>query len=130
MQLTTSHEADSSLAAGRVMARIKQLALISETADMLTAEWKRAEEVAFLDNPRLALGDKAMDAIEKIGHAMNLDFCGVDFSLLPDGRVLVFEANATMLIHPEDADGVLAHKNVYVQRIFDAFNRHVAQLTS
>ena len=101
-----------------------------ETADMLTAEWKRAEEVAFLDNPRLALGDKAMDAIEKIGHAMNLDFCGVDFSLLPDGRVLVFEANATMLIHPEDADGVLAHKNVYVQRIFDAFNRHVAQLTS
>jgi len=101
-----------------------------ETADMLSAEWKRSEELAFLSDPRAALGDKAMDAIEKIGRAMDLDFCGVDFSLLPDGRVLVFEANATMLIHPEDSNGILQHKNVFVQQIFDAFNRLVARLTT
>jgi len=101
-----------------------------ETADMLTAEWKRAEELAFLNNPRAALGDKAMDAIEKMGLAMNLDFCGVDFTLLPDGRVLVFEANATMLIHPEDEGGILQYKNIYVQKIFDAFNQLIARLTA
>jgi hypothetical protein len=43
--------------------------------------------------------------------------------LLPDGRVLVFEANATMLVHREDVDGVNAHKNAFVQRIVDAFEQ-------
>jgi allantoate deiminase len=45
MQLTTSHEAQSTLAAGRVMARIKQLALISETADMLTRVYLSPEHM-------------------------------------------------------------------------------------
>jgi hypothetical protein len=56
---------------------------------------------------------------------MGLDYCGVDFALLPDGRVLLFEANATMLVHPEDEDGVLARKNPYVARILDAFDNMI-----
>jgi len=100
-----------------------------ETADMMGQAWKREEELAFLENPRLVLGNRAMNAIEQIGKAMNLDFCGVDFTLLPDGRLLVFEANATMLIHPEDPKSILAYKNAYVQRIFEAFNYLVARVT-
>ena len=52
---------------------------------------------------------------------LDLDYCGVDFSLLPDGRVLVFEANATMLVHPEPENGPLAHKNPAVATICEAF---------
>ena len=63
-----------------------------------------------------------MDAVEAIGRTLDLDYCGVDFSLLADGRVLVFEANATMLVHPEDGRGVLTFKNPFVERIFRAFD--------
>lgn len=99
-----------------------------ETADMLSAPWKLEEEKRYLENPRQAIGEHAMRAIEQIGLAMDLDFCGVDFSILPDGKVLVFEANATMLIHPEDEGSVLQHKNAYVQKIFEAFNRRIMPL--
>ena len=100
------------------------------SADMPDIRWKLDEELVFLETPRRAIGDKAMDAIERIGQAMNLDYCGVDFSVLPDGRVLVFEANATMLVHAEDANGPLKHKNPYVKNIFNAFNMLVVGLTS
>lgn len=81
---------------------------------------RQAEERAFLEDPRSALGERTWAAIEAIGERLDLDFAGVDFSVLPDGRVLVFEANATMLVHPE-ADGEFAYKNAHVERITGAF---------
>jgi hypothetical protein len=43
--------------------------------------------------------------------------------MLPDGQVFVFEANATMLVHPEDESGPLAFKNGAVQDITAALRR-------
>jgi hypothetical protein len=79
------------------------------------------EERRFLDDPEAALGERAMDAICAVGERIDLDFAGIDFSLLPDGRALLFEANATMLVHPEDPDGALAHKNPHIETILAAF---------
>lgn len=98
-----------------------------DTAGMQHEAWKRREEEAFLADPRRVLGDKAMAAIEAIGRALDLDYGGVDFSILPDGRVLVFEANATMLAHPEEAGGVYDYKNPYVRKICDAFDAMLAR---
>lgn len=93
-----------------------------ETAGMQQDEWKRQEERNFLANPAAAIGELAYAALERIGRALNLDYGGIDFSVLADGRVLVFEANATMLVHPEDEAEVFAYKNPYVRNILDAFN--------
>jgi hypothetical protein len=93
------------------------------SADMLAHPWKIDEERRFLEDPRSALGGRAMAAVAAIGRQLDLDYAGVDFTLLPDGRVLVFEANATMLVHHERGNGPLAHRNVHVQRIVDAFER-------
>jgi tetratricopeptide (TPR) repeat protein len=92
------------------------------TADMLPHRWKRDEEQRFLQEPAAVLGETAMHALRMIGQKLDLDFCGIDFSLLPDGRILVFEANATMLVHLEQFHACLAFKNSYVQRILDAFD--------
>jgi tetratricopeptide (TPR) repeat protein len=98
------------------------------TADMRPHAWKTEEERRFLDDPQAALGAAAWAAVREIGRRLDLDYCGVDFSLLPDGRVLVFEANATMLVHPESGeDEALRFKNPYVQRIFDAFEEMLAR---
>jgi tetratricopeptide (TPR) repeat protein len=85
-----------------------------------TAEF-REEERRFLEAPAETLGARAYGAICEIGRRMDLDFAGVDFTVLPDGRALLFEANATMLAHPEAADGPLAYKNPFVARIIEAF---------
>ncbi|MFC4274808.1 tetratricopeptide repeat protein [Achromobacter aloeverae] len=97
------------------------------SADMLSAPWKLEEERRFLDDPEQALGAKAWAALHVVGRRMDLDYCGIDFSLLPDGRILVFETNATMLVHPEDEQDGLRFKNVYIDRIYDAFEALLAR---
>jgi hypothetical protein len=88
---------------------------------------RRAEEMAFLADPRRVLGDRAYAAAASIGAALGLDYAGVDFSLTADGRVLVFEANASMCVHVEPEDGVFAAKNAYVTPILEAFQRMLAK---
>ncbi|OWT77322.1 MULTISPECIES: tetratricopeptide repeat protein [unclassified Achromobacter] len=100
------------------------------SADMLSAQWKLDEERRFLDDPEQALGKKAWTALHAIARRMDLDYCGIDFSLLPDGRVLVFETNASMLVHPESEDDGLRFKNVYIDRIFNAFEALMARRTA
>jgi len=84
------------------------------------------EEMRYLDDAAGAIGTGAWAAVQQVGAAMGLDYAGADFSLLPDGRVLLFEANATMLVHPETPDGVLAHKNPAIERIYEAFRAMLA----
>jgi glutathione synthase/RimK-type ligase-like ATP-grasp enzyme len=92
-------------------------------ADMPDHDWKLREEQQFLDDWQSTIGAQATAAIQDIGKRLRLDYGGIDFSLLPDGTLLVFEANATMLVHPEDADGPLADKNRSVQTIVQAFGQ-------
>jgi len=100
------------------------------SADMEAHPWKLAEETRYLTDPEDALGSRAMTAIRAIGQRMDLDYGGIDFTLLPDGRVFVFEANATMLVHREKPGGPLTHKNAAVQHIADAFEALLARRTS
>jgi tetratricopeptide (TPR) repeat protein len=97
------------------------------TAQMADDALRQAEERRFLADPASALGAKAMAAVTEVGARLGLDYGGIDFSVLPDGRAVVFEANATMLAHPEDPDGEFAYKNPYAARIFEAFQRMIAQ---
>ncbi len=99
------------------------------SADMAKYPERMAEERRFLEDPGAILGARAMAAVAAIGRRLDLDYGGIDFTLLPDGRLLVFEANATMLVHRARDSGPLANKNVYVQRIVDAFERLQAKLS-
>jgi tetratricopeptide (TPR) repeat protein len=97
-----------------------------ESAPMADHPARRDEELAYLADPAAAIGPAAVAAVAAIGRRLDLDFCGVDFSILPDGSVLVFEANATMLVHPEAGDSVFAAKNPYAKAIIDAFQAMLA----
>lgn len=100
------------------------------SADMENVAWKLDEERRFLHDPTTALGLRAQRAVEAIGRRLDLDYGGLDCTVLADGRLFVFEANATMLAHYERANGPLAHKNPYVLRITDAFERLMTRVTS
>ena len=63
-----------------------------------------------------------MAAIEAIGIKLDLDYGGIDFSILKDGRVLVFEANATMLVHLNESVEDFPYKHACIPKISDAFD--------
>jgi hypothetical protein len=48
--------------------------------------------------PPTALGERAMAARDEIRSKIGLDYFGVDFALAADGSVLLFEANAAMVV--------------------------------
>ncbi len=63
------------------------------------------EEQAFLDDERSPRRKRIDHMMHTIAEANGLDYFGVDFSFLPDGKIVVFEANATMRSHyPEYAE--------------------------
>jgi glutathione synthase/RimK-type ligase-like ATP-grasp enzyme len=74
------------------------------TSDMADKPDHRTEEKAFLHDMRAALGDKAIAALHAICGALGLDYAGIDFGLNADGDLLLFEANATMVIASPDND--------------------------
>ena len=100
------------------------------SAEMEDDPRRIAEELAFLRDPEAAVGPRAMAAIHAIGQRLDLDYGGIDFGLTDDGKVLLFEANATMLTHLEPADGPFAAKNAYIEPILRAFRSHLTTLAS
>jgi len=99
-----------------------------QTSGMEADEARKAEELAFLRDPRAAIGARAMAAVAAIGARLDLDYGGVDFTVTGEGQVLVFEANATMLTHLEPEDGSFAAKNPFIAPIIAAFQAHLARL--
>jgi tetratricopeptide (TPR) repeat protein len=99
-------------------------------ADMEAHAWKLAEERCFVEDPAAFLGDRAMAAIHAIGRRMDLDYAGIDFSLVEGSRVLVFEANPTMLVHSEAIGGMVDFRNRHVFAIQRRFDALLARLTA
>lgn len=90
------------------------------SAGMLDEPWKREEERRFLESPTETLGGRSEAAIAAIGRRLDMDYAGVDYTVLSDGRVFVFEANATMSVHfPPEQE--FDYKVQHVQSILDSF---------
>lgn len=80
----------------------------------------RAEEAAFLTAMPRVLGARAMAALEGVNGMLGLDYGGIDFGLSADGQVLLFEANATMVVNPPEPDPRWDYRRVPIQRVLDA----------
>jgi Flp pilus assembly protein TadD len=76
----------------------------------------RAEERRFLADPRGTLGDAVVDRLAAIGAALGLDYGGIDFGLDRAGRIVVFEANATMAVFPPEP----GERSAYRRPAYDA----------
>jgi len=90
------------------------------TADMTDEADHRSEEAAFLADMPAVLGANALAALERIARELSLDYGGIDFALSPAGDVLLFEANATMVVNPPDADARWNYRRAAVGNILDA----------
>lgn len=59
-----------------------------------------AEELRLMERPQGAFPDQVHTIIAEIGERLALDYFGVDFGFHPDGRMVLFEANAAMSYFP------------------------------
>jgi hypothetical protein len=93
------------------------------TAAMATDSVYREEERRFLDDMPAVLGPRAMAALAGIRAMLGLDFAGVDFALAADGSVLLFEANATMVIYPPGPDPIWDYRRRAIGDVLAAAKR-------
>ena len=87
------------------------------TAEMADSAEHRAEDAAFLENMAASIGPLAMQALRQIQSELGLDYAGIDFGLDDKGRVLLFEANATMVVNPPEPDERWKYRWPACQRI-------------
>jgi len=90
------------------------------TAEMADNPEHRLEDEAFLNNMAAALGSRAMMGLEHIRDALGLDYAGVDFSLDAMGNIVLFEANATMVVTAPEPDECWTYRRAPVERIMNA----------
>jgi glutathione synthase/RimK-type ligase-like ATP-grasp enzyme len=80
----------------------------------------RAEEQRFLGDLPATVGPAGMQALATIARTLGLDFGGVDFGRAVDGRLVVFEANATMAIYPPGDDPRWDYRRAAIDRAIHA----------
>jgi Flp pilus assembly protein TadD len=96
--------------------------------DMAHQPWMQQEEEAFLNNSAAVFGASQLEVLHEIRRRVGLDYFGIDCGLDRSGNIVVFEVNASMLVHARN-EGFL-YKTPAVERIklaFDAMLRKLAQ---
>jgi hypothetical protein len=89
-------------------------------ADMADSPENRARDAAFLDNTGSVVGPRGMAALERINTTLDLDYCGIDFAVNAAGDILLFEANATMVMVPLSMDSKWDYRRPAFDKVFAA----------
>jgi tetratricopeptide (TPR) repeat protein len=97
------------------------------STDMVNQRWMQQEEEAFLADPSAVFNAGHYQALREIQQRVGLQYFGIDCGLDREGNVVVFEVNASMLVHAHNED--FPYKAPHVHRIklaFDAMLRKIA----
>jgi tetratricopeptide (TPR) repeat protein len=100
------------------------------SAEMGESAANRAEDAAFIADLPGTLGPRATAALEAIRAMLGLDYGGIDFALDAAGEVVVFEANATMVVPYPKPDPRFAYRRAAVERIHEAVRALIAARAS
>jgi hypothetical protein len=93
--------------------------------DMANQVWMQQEEAAFLNEPTRVFNERHYQALREIQQRIGLEYCGIDCALDTNGDLLVFEVNASMLVHDDNAE--FSYKDPAVRHIKAAFDAMLAK---
>jgi hypothetical protein len=54
---------------------------------------------------------------------LDLEYAGIDFALTPDGSLLLFEANATMVVFPPGPEPMWDYRRAAINDVMEAATR-------
>jgi hypothetical protein len=97
-------------------------------AGMADSPAKRAEEALFMSccegGMRCSEGSllrRHRVALAEIAKRLGLEYAGIDCAETPDGRLLVFEADISLVVHDMDPKDLYPYKSAPTQKLFAAF---------
>ena len=96
-----------------------------DSTDMDQHVWMQQEEAAFLKNPGAVFNASHYQTLKVIRERVGLDYFGIDCGLDRAGSLVVFEVNASMLVHEHNE--AFPYKNPYVRAIKREFDAMLAQ---
>lgn len=88
--------------------------------DMADHPWMQREEEAFLKNPAAVFNPSHYQVLEEIQQRIGLEYFGIDCGLDRSGNLVMFEVNASMLVHEQNEE--FPYKAPFVLRIKSAFD--------
>lgn len=98
-----------------------------DSTDMVDP-WMQREEEEFLKNPSTVFNPQHDQALHAIRHAIGLEYFGIDCGIDAAGHLVVFEVNASMLVHQRNDN--FPYKAPYVERIKLAFDAMLARMAA
>jgi tetratricopeptide (TPR) repeat protein len=90
------------------------------STDMANQPWMQQEEAAFLADPGAVFSASHYEGLRELRRRIGLDYFGIDCALDKCGDLLVFEVNASMLVHDDNAE--FPYKDPHVRAIKAAFD--------
>jgi hypothetical protein len=90
-------------------------------AGMTESTDKRADEAQAMARSDETFAVRHRNAFAALHERLAFDYYSIDCSELPDGRLLMFEADSAAIIHLMDPEGMFPYKHVHMRRVFDAF---------
>jgi tetratricopeptide (TPR) repeat protein len=94
------------------------------STDMANQPWMQQEEAAFLADPAAVFNAAHDRALHMVRERIGLDYFGIDCGLDRNGNLIVFEVNASMLVHDDNVE--FPYKDPFVRAIKAAFNAMLA----
>jgi tetratricopeptide (TPR) repeat protein len=91
---------------------------------MKNLDWTKKFEDDFLENSNERLGERNLDALKEVNRRVGLAYFGMDLSILPDGRLILFECNPAMSYRGRaytEREHFL-YKEKYALQVADAFS--------
>ena len=92
-------------------------------AGMTESADKRAIEAEAMSEFRNGFARRHAGALQAICDQLDFDVFSIDCGELPDGRLILFEADTAAIIHAMDAPELFPYKRPQMERVFDAFGR-------
>ena len=89
-------------------------------ADMAVSVPHRLEEALFMENFDQDFAARHADALTQMSACIGLDYVAIDCAETRDGRLLVFEADNTAIVHDMDPISVYPYKPAQMKKIFQA----------
>jgi hypothetical protein len=90
-------------------------------ANMAASAAKRAEEAQFMAEFDADFGRRHAATLAAIAARFGLEYVGIDCAELPDGRLLVFEADVALVAHDMDPPEIYPYKGPQMRKLFAAF---------
>jgi hypothetical protein len=107
------------------MAACDQWKIHYVNAGMAESAAKRADEARAMENFDRDFARRHRTAFAQLTERIGLDYFGIDCGELPDGRLLLFEAETAMIVHNMDSPTLYPYKQAQMAKVFRAFGEMV-----